>query len=71
MDVTLELDDFNTIICKVSLFQDCNGGRVAQWLKGWSCNSRAPSSSPDVTAGFVLGSPEFKASALSFWICSG
>ena len=40
---------------------------MAQWLERWTCNSKAASSSPAVTAGFVLGSPEFKAaSALGF-----
>ena len=40
---------------------------MAQWPERWTCNLRAPNSSPAVTAGFVLGSPEFKAaSALGF-----
>ena len=36
---------------------------MVQWPERWTCNLRAPSSSPAVTAGFVLGSAEFKAAS--------
>ena len=43
-------------------------GSVAEQLQCWTCNSKAPSSSPAVTAsrGFVHGSPgpRFKSSAM-------
>ena len=41
------------------------GGRVAEQLERWTCNSEAPSSSPVLPLpAFVVGSLEFKSSPL-------
>ena len=37
---------------------------MAEWSERWTCNSEAASSSPALTASWIVhGSPEFKSSA--------
>ena len=33
--------------------REIGGGSVAEWLKNWTCNSEAPSSSPTLIAGWI------------------